>query len=127
MMGRKNVLGEAIMTIVHAVQGQYVRVAIRGDLDLKTADPLRDALDKLIDRYLDKDLVLDLADVDFIDSSGLGVILGRYRRLAAQNRTLSLQGVKPAVGAVLELAGIDAIINVVTQPPHGKSETASPR
>lgn len=126
-MGRKNVLGEAIMTIVHAVQGQYVRVAIRGDLDLKTADPLRDALDKLIDRYLDKDLVLDLADVDFIDSSGLGVILGRYRRLAAQNRTLSLQGVKPAVGAVLELAGIDAIINVVTQPPHGKSETASPR
>lgn len=100
------------MTIVHAVQGSRITVAINGDLDLKTAEPLRDALDQLIERYKDKQLVLDLAEVDFIDSSGLGVILGRYRRLAAQGRTLSLVGVKPGVRIVFDMAGIPSIISV---------------
>lgn len=112
------------MTIVHAVQGNYVLVGLKGDMDLKTADPLREALDKLIDRYRNKNLVLDLGDVDFVDSSGLGVILGRYRRLQGQGRTISLQGVKPSVKVVLELAGIDSIINV-SESQRGRSETTA--
>ncbi|NMP24165.1 STAS domain-containing protein [Sulfobacillus harzensis] len=113
------------MTIVHTVQGQTIRVAIKGDLDLKTADPLRDALDKLIDRYREKNLTVDLSDVDFVDSSGLGVILGRYRRLAAQSRTIALVGVKPSVKAVLELAGIDSIMPV-SDWTRSHPETATP-
>ncbi len=114
------------MTIVHTVQSTAIRVAVKGDLDLKTADPLREALDKLTDRYRDKNLVLDLSEVDFVDSSGLGVILGRYRRLAPQSRTISLCGVRPSVKAVFELAGIDSIINV-TDYVRGRSETAAPQ
>ncbi|OLZ12314.1 STAS domain-containing protein [Sulfobacillus thermosulfidooxidans] len=98
------------MTIVHTIQGNRILVAIHGDLDLTTAAPLREALDELLDRYREKALVLDLSEVEFIDSSGLGVILGRYRRMG--NRPLSLVGVKPSVKAVLELAGITAIISV---------------
>ncbi|WP_053960646.1 STAS domain-containing protein [Sulfobacillus thermosulfidooxidans] len=98
------------MTIVHTIQGNRILVAIHGDLDLTTAAPLREALDELLDRYREKALVLDLSEVEFIDSSGLGVILGRYRRMG--NRTLSLVGVRPSVKAVLELAGITAIISV---------------
>ncbi len=100
------------MTIVHALEGRYLRVAVKGDLDLKTAIPLREALDKLTDRYRDRHLLLDLTEVGFVDSSGLGVILGRHRRLMAQGRTISLSGVRPSVKAVLELAGIDSIINI---------------
>lgn len=100
------------MTIVHSVQGIYLRIAIEGDLDLKTADPLRESLDKLLDRYQDRHLLLDLSQVAFVDSSGLGVILGRYRRLADRGRIMALTGVRPAVKAVLELAGIDSIMNV---------------
>ncbi len=105
------------MTIVHTIQGSRILVAVNGDLDLTSAAPLRDALDELIDRYREKSLVLDLADVDFIDSSGLGVILGRFRRMSG--RPLSLVGVRPAVKAVLELAGITSILPVAdaVRPP----------
>lgn len=113
------------MTIVHVVQGQSIRVALKGDLDLTTAEPLREALDKLVDRYRDKNLVLDLGEVDFVDSSGLGVILGRYRRLAAQSRTIGLVGVKASVRAVLELAGIDSIMSVTDYVR--RPETAAPK
>jgi stage II sporulation protein AA (anti-sigma F factor antagonist) len=101
---------EQSMTIVHTIQGSRILVAIHGDLDLPTAAPLREALDELLDRYRDKGLVLDLSEVNFIDSSGLGVILGRYKRMTG--RPLSLIGVRPNVRAVLELAGITAIIPV---------------
>jgi stage II sporulation protein AA (anti-sigma F factor antagonist) len=114
------------MTIIHSVHRQYVHVRIKGDLDLKTAEPLRDSLDQLIDRYGDKDLVLDLEDVPFIDSSGLGVILGRYRRLTQQNRSLRLEGVRPSVKVVLELAGIDSIISI-GESPEGRPTTPQPQ
>lgn len=100
-------------------------MVLKGDLDLKTADPLRDALDKLIDRYRDRSVVLDLSEVGFVDSSGLGVILGRYRKLSAQGRTISIAGVRPPVRAVLELAGIDSIMNI-SDSVRGRPEAAAP-
>lgn len=106
------------MTIVHSAQGSRIVVAINGDLDMKTAGPLREALDQLIDRYRDKHLVIDLAEVDFIDSSGLGVLLGRYKKLAAEDRSLSLVGVRPSVKAVLALTGMLAIIPVAESAPR---------
>jgi stage II sporulation protein AA (anti-sigma F factor antagonist) len=116
---------EVAMTIVHTVQGSLVRVAVKGDLDLKTAGPLRDALDKLMDRYRDRNLVLDLSEVGFVDSSGLGVILGRYRRLEEQGRAIALTGVRPQVRSVLELAGVESIINI-TDAIRSWPETAAP-
>lgn len=100
------------MTIMHLAEPTRVRVAIMGDLDLTTADALRDRLEDLILRYPDKDLILDLKDVAFIDSSGLGVILGRYRRLRAEGRRLALVGVRPSVRAVLDVAGVTTIVAV---------------
>lgn len=109
------------MTVVHSLHGGRVVVALKGDLDLTTAKPLRQTLDQLLDRYPGKDLVLDLAEVGFLDSSGLGVILGRYRRLQAEGRRLTLAGVKPGIRAVLDLAGICAIVPVVPASPLGQS------
>lgn len=103
------------MTIVHTVQGNRITVAVSGDLDLKTAGPLRETLDRLLDRYRDKQLVLDLAEVDFVDSSGLGVILGRYRKMKGEGRTLAITGVKPSVRVVMEFAGLPAIIPITEQ------------
>lgn len=106
----------AMMTILHTVQPSRVIVAISGDLDMTVANSLREALDRLIDRYPVRDLVLDLSDVGFIDSSGLGVLLGRYRRLKPRDRTLLLVGVKPPVKAVLAVAGLGQIIPISDAP-----------
>ncbi|MDA8193286.1 MAG: anti-sigma factor antagonist [Thermaerobacter sp.] len=106
------------MTFVHTVQAGRITVAVSGDLDLKTAAPLREALDGLINRYPDRQLVLDLAEVDFVDSSGLGVILGRYRKLSASGRSMALSGVKPPVWMVLELAGVLSIMPVSEYLPR---------
>jgi stage II sporulation protein AA (anti-sigma F factor antagonist) len=91
-------------------------VGLDGELDLSVADVLREALDTLVAKYPDRDLVLDLAQVTFIDSSGLGVILGRYRRLKARGRTLALTGVGPSVKAILTTAGLGQILPMDERP-----------
>lgn len=102
------------MTIVHLLDGNRLILALSGDLDLTTADALAEALDDILNHYPQKEVALDLGEVDFIDSSGLGVILGRYRRLSRQGRALSLVSVRPQVRAVFEIAGIPAIMPVLS-------------
>ena len=78
---------------------------IVGDMDLSTADEIRTLLDREIDLGC-RHLVLNLGRVSFIDSSGLGVILGRYRRLAAMGGRLVLVGVGDRLLPVLDLSGV---------------------
>jgi stage II sporulation protein AA (anti-sigma F factor antagonist) len=100
------------MTIVHMLDGTRLILAVNGDLDLTTAQALTEALDDLLNHFPQKVIVLELSAVDFIDSSGLGVILGRYRRLHQQGRTLELAGVRARLRPVLEIAGISQLISV---------------
>lgn len=100
------------MTISYRVEPGQLTVTLVRDLDISTAADTRAALDALLDRYPDRDVVLDLEAVHFVDSSGLGVLLGRYRRVAGAGRTIRLVGVHPAVSAVLTVAGVRQIMSV---------------
>ncbi|MFZ5943441.1 MAG: STAS domain-containing protein [Bacillota bacterium] len=92
------------------IKNDNLIVKISGDLDLVLAKEFRDHVDKvLLDRPV-KNLILDFSDVDFIDSSGLGAILGRYKIMQQRSGKMSIIGVKKSVYRVLELSGILRII-----------------
>jgi anti-sigma B factor antagonist len=81
------------------------KVNVHGDLDASSAPRLADVLDELVQR--DARLVaVDLEGVDFLDSSGLRVLLSASERLAQRNGQLFLQGVSAAVERVLEITGV---------------------
>lgn len=87
-------------------------VKISGELDLKVADSLRTELDRLIDENPGKELILDFSNVNFIDSSGLGVLLGRYKKIYSKGNKIYIKDVQPQVKRILELSGITRLINV---------------
>lgn len=64
-------------------------VKISGELDLNTADAMRLKLGSALDKSGARHMVCDFTHVTFIDSSGLGVLLGRYRQLAAVGGALA--------------------------------------
>ncbi|MCL8207577.1 MAG: STAS domain-containing protein [Actinomycetia bacterium] len=103
-----------------AVSDDAVVVRLEGEFDLAVADALREALDALVAKHPEQDLVLDLAGVSFIDSSGLGVILGRHRRLQARGRRLLLAGVGPQVKGILTTAGLGRILPLDERPAPGR-------
>ena len=87
-------------------------VKISGELDLNTAETLRLKLSNALDKSGARHMVCDFAGVTFIDSSGLGVLLGRYRQLAAVGGTISINNVRPQVYKLLEFSGLNKIINI---------------
>ncbi len=98
------------MSFIFNSKNRTLVVKITGELDLVTANELRERLDKAIDEMFTKNLFLDLTCVNFIDSSGLGVILGRYRKIQEKRGIMVLYGMNSNIKRILELSGILSII-----------------
>ncbi len=77
-----------------------------GEIDLGMSEKLRAAIDDALDQQQTRHLVVNLKDVSYIDSSGLGVLLGRYKRLTADGGKVSLVSAAPQVRKILELSGL---------------------
>ncbi len=80
------------------------RLTLRGELDQSTTDKLRSAIDDLITDGA-RLIVLDLADVSFLDSTGLRAILAAAQMLRDRDGRLTCEGLSGAAGRVLELTG----------------------
>lgn len=93
--------------------GNVLVVRLSGELDLGTAPEFRAKVEEELDARPDiTSMLLVLRDVTFIDSSGLGVILGRYKRLRAHGGRLIAVSPSPQVRKVFELSGLISIIPV---------------
>lgn len=100
------------MSILINSKNRTLSVRVDGELDLVTAHEIREEIDRAMDEMLGQNLIVDLARVTFIDSSGLGVILGRYRKIKAKNGKMVLCALNPNVKRILELSGILSFIPV---------------
>jgi stage II sporulation protein AA (anti-sigma F factor antagonist) len=87
-------------------------VQVHGDFDLVSAAEFRDKVDMALEDLGPKHLILDLSKVTFMDSSALGVILGRLRKIQSVKGRMFLIGVKPAVRKVLSLSGIMSLLTI---------------
>lgn len=87
-------------------------IKVTGELDLVTAEEFRRTIDLELERRQIKNLLINLAGVSFIDSSGLGVILGRYKKVSASGGRMWLVGARPPVLKILQLSGFPKIIAI---------------
>ncbi len=85
-------------------------VRMAGELDMLSAERIRLEIDK---RILDEginNLVLNLGGVSFIDSSGLGMIIGRYKKIKSKAGHMFIVGAKPQVEKILVYSGINRLL-----------------
>jgi anti-sigma B factor antagonist len=87
--------------------------AVRGEIDVAAVPSLESALDDMI-RNTAGAFVLDLCDVDFLDSSGLGVILRARALLARENRALAIVCPPGPVRRLFEVVGIADLMFLYT-------------
>ena len=91
--------------------GNAVTVVIAGELDHFAAPQIR-RLDELLEDQTVTHLVLDLENLTFMDSSGIGMLLGRLRALQARGGSLSVKHMQPPVEKLFRLSGLDRVIGV---------------
>lgn len=87
-------------------------VIMKGELDHHSTEEVRNKIDNQLDAEGVNNLILEFSQVSFMDSSGIGVVIGRYKRLKAKNGNVCIVGVSPSVKRVFELSGMFKIIGL---------------
>ena len=87
-------------------------VYLTGELDHHNAEEVRIKIDDRLDRDNLKKLVMDFSDVTFMDSSGIGVVIGRYKKITLSKGSICIVNVRGTVKRVFELSGMLKIIKV---------------
>jgi anti-sigma B factor antagonist len=89
-----------------------VEVRLIGDLDIATAPLLREGLLGVLEGD-PRQITLDMADLSFIDSTGLSVVVGAFNRARQDGREVVLRNPRPPTRKVLEISGIDTVMRIV--------------
>lgn len=106
MFAETNDLGLAVSTHAHRTV-----VTVSGEIDLATQGQLRAKLNDLVVAG-HVDLVLDLSGVDFVDSTGLGALIGTRRRVHAFHGSLALVIPNEAVMKVFTITGLEKVFDI---------------
>ena len=85
-------------------------VFMMGELDHHSAGEVRSKIDDRLEREGYTKLILDFSGVTFMDSSGIGVVIGRYKKLSMKKGEVCIANAKDSVKRVFELSGMFKII-----------------
>ncbi len=91
-------------------EGNTLIIGLNGDLDHHSAEEVRNKIDDRIDRDKINKLILDFSGVTFMDSSGIGVVIGRYKKLNMRDGEVLIAEINNNVKRVFELSGLFKII-----------------
>ena len=91
---------------------QRVTAFLEGEIDHHTAAALRMEIDDAVQRSKPKTLKLDFADVTFMDSSGIGLVMGRFRTVQPLGGKLVVSNLSPQVYKIMQLAGLEKIVTL---------------
>ena len=90
---------------------ETIMVQIEGELDHCSAGRVRATLDALIADPHVKRLVVDLTKLTFMDSSGIGMMIGRYKRMRSRGGTMGVMAGDARIERMMELSGLYQIVD----------------
>jgi len=116
---KKSIIGQAIKYIGGIIlETSYIKnekllfVEITEEIDHHISDKLRRKIDNEITRYMPRKTILDFNRVSFMDSAGIGLIIGRYKMMNLIGGDLEIVNVSESIKKILEMSGILKIITV---------------
>ena len=98
------------MEVMFRSSGSVLITLLRGDIDHHTASALRHTIDQSMKEFGCSDLVMDFSGVGFMDSAGIGVVLGRYKKLVKSGGRICVSGCIPHVARLIEMSGVFSLV-----------------
>ncbi|WP_440895781.1 anti-sigma F factor antagonist [Amphibacillus sp. Q70] len=94
------------------IKDDILLVRLKGELDHHEANELKKMWQLEMKHHDVRHIVLNLADLDFMDSSGLGVVLGRYKEIKQLNGEMVICAISPIVKRLFEMSGLFKIMRL---------------
>ena len=99
--------------VTYDTEGDALVVHVGGEIDHHSAVSVRTGIDQKIAAERPARVLLELSAVDFMDSSGLGLIMGRFALIKQYGGTLAVLDPSPAVVKIMKLAGMERMITIL--------------
>ena len=99
--------------VTYEARGDALVVHVGGEIDHHSAVAVRTGIDQKIAAERPARVLMELSAVDFMDSSGLGLIMGRFALVKQYGGTLAVLDPSPAVLKIMKLAGMERMITVM--------------
>jgi stage II sporulation protein AA (anti-sigma F factor antagonist) len=94
------------------VKNDVLCIRLEGELDHHTAEDLRNLATNAIEKHQIRHILLNLEHLSFMDSSGLGVILGRYKQIKQLHGEMVVCAISPAIERLFDLSGLFKIMRL---------------
>lgn len=109
------------MAVTIIAKGETVTACLDGEIDHHTAADMRSQIDKSVDEHKPTLLVLDFKNVSFMDSSGIGLVMGRYKTISGFGGELAIINTSPQIGKVMRLAGMERLAKIGMEELHNET------
>ena len=98
------------MECKYELNGNTLRIHVPRELDHHIAGQIREEADLLVDTYYIRKVVFDFSKTDFMDSSGIGVILGRYKNLKFSGGSVEAENLNERIRKIFVMSGLENLI-----------------
>jgi len=98
------------MEVIVDIQDRNLIVKIKGDIDHHTAEEIRNKSEKEYQRLNAKNMIFNFEHVTFMDSSGIGMIIGRYKNIEKQGGNVAVCNVSENIKRIFTMSGLHKII-----------------
>lgn len=92
---------------------KILTIEITEEIDHHIVEKIRRKIDDEIIRYMPRKVILDFSSVEFMDSAGIGMVLGRYKMMKMLGGKLEMVNVSPMLRKVFEMSGITKICPII--------------
>ena len=103
---------ENFMSVDIKVKGEVLTARLSGEIDHHNAIYMRKAIDTACDVNMPSLVIIDFGGVNFMDSSGIGLVMGRYKNLSKRGAELHISGANPHIYKVMKLSGLERIVKL---------------
>ena len=98
------------MEVKNRIYNKTLYVLLSGELDEHSAYNTRIKLDEMFGDNGFKQIIIDLYELDFMDSTGIGVLIGRYKRMKDKNIPIFICNPSPHVEKIFKMTGLYEIM-----------------
>lgn len=108
----KKKTGGSLMKELFEIAGTDLRVKIPSDLDHPVSDQIRKESDRIMESIYIRRMIFDFSETVFMDSSGIGLIMGRYRALGMKQGCILAEGANEHIQRLLRLSGVHRYMEI---------------
>lgn len=94
------------MNVSYLQEKKELLLEMTEEIDHHTTEEIRRRADDEITRYMPRKVIFDFNHVTFMDSAGIGMVLGRYKMIHMLGGTLEMENLQPSVKKIFEMSGI---------------------